>query len=263
MANCVSTIRLETGVFVPCGKCYECIRTRYNSWAFRLKKEYDRSLSAVFLTLTYEDGKVPLSKNGELTLRKSDLQKFFKRLRKLNKEKLKYYAVGEYGGITKRPHYHAILFNADVETIAKAWALDDEKIGEIHVGDVTEASIGYTLKYIQSGKFKPEYELDDRDPHFAVMSKRLGDNYLTENMKKWHLADLKNRYYAPGKDGKKVPLSRYYKDKLFTPLDKQIVQNHLLRENLKPINLEDVQKNALIAIEKHKKFYRNPKNSKI
>ena len=31
-----------------------------------------------------------------------------------NTTPLKYYAVGEYGGQTKRPHYHIVIFNADL-----------------------------------------------------------------------------------------------------------------------------------------------------
>ena len=48
-------------------------------------------------------------------LRKTDLQLFLKRLRyyvtkRLPKEKVRYYAVGEYGPVHFRPHYHLLLF---------------------------------------------------------------------------------------------------------------------------------------------------------
>jgi len=60
-----------------------------------------------FVTLTYRNDSLPVGH----TLVKDDLQRFFKRLRKsIYPNKLRYYAVGEYGGQTSRPHYHAIIF---------------------------------------------------------------------------------------------------------------------------------------------------------
>ena len=89
----------------PCGKCPPCMRRRVSGWSFRLVKHGEQSNSALFVTLTYEDEKIPISKNGLQTLDKTDLQKFFKRLRKLTHEKISYYAVGEYGDKTQRPRY--------------------------------------------------------------------------------------------------------------------------------------------------------------
>ena len=48
-------------------------------------------------------------------LRKTDLQLFFKRLRyyvskQCPSEKVRYFAVGEYGPVHFRPHYHILLF---------------------------------------------------------------------------------------------------------------------------------------------------------
>lgn len=58
-----------------------------------------------FLTLTYRD---PAPER----LEKEDLQRFFKRLRKAV-GKLRYFACGEYGERTKRPHFHALIFGHD------------------------------------------------------------------------------------------------------------------------------------------------------
>lgn len=59
---------------------------------------------------------------------KSDLQKFFKRFRKLfayafPETIFKYFAVGEYGSQTFRPHYHIALFVSDVLPFAKLSSL--------------------------------------------------------------------------------------------------------------------------------------------
>jgi hypothetical protein len=219
MAECLTPFYVKDRhtkdqVPVPCGKCPVCSARRISGWSFRLMKEGERSSSSFFVTLTYDTNHVPITKTGYMSLSKEHLQKYFKRLRKLNDEKLKYYAVGEYGGKTMRPHYHIILFNAKLETVLKAWALDGKYFGDYHVGKVTEASIGYTMKYISKSKKIPQHKNDDRLPEFALMSKRMGDNYLTDLMVKWHKLDIGNRMYCNLKDGKKIAMPRYYKQKL-------------------------------------------------
>ena len=111
-------------------------------------KQGDISYTAYFVTLTYNTEKVPITRNGFMSLHKKDLQDYFKRLRKISSLKLKYYAVGEYGSKKMRPHYHLILFNAMPENIISAWRLNGLEIGTVHIGTVNEASIGYTLKYM-------------------------------------------------------------------------------------------------------------------
>lgn len=166
---------------VPCGKCYNCKRRRASSWSVRLMKEYERSTSGYFITLTYDTKFVDITDKGFMTLNKKHLQDFFKRLRQWHEKdgiSLKYYAVGEYGGKSYRPHYHIILFNANVDYIEKSWAKSTNKklklsvsLGQIHYGTLTEASVGYTLKYICKSKRIPLHANDDRIPEFSLMSK--------------------------------------------------------------------------------------------
>jgi hypothetical protein len=208
---------VETGYMpFPCGKCPACIRRRVSGWAFRLNKQSEQSNSAHFVTLTYNDEHIKKTKNGFETLVKKDVQDFFKRLRKLTKQKISYYAVGEYGDLGERPHYHIILFNANPKIVENAWKLNDITLGNVHFGDVGDASVGYTLKYISKDKKIPQFNGDDRQKEFALMSKGLGAGYLTENMVKWHTkGNIENKVYLPLKDGKKAAMPRYYKDKLY------------------------------------------------
>jgi len=219
---------------VPCGKCYNCKRRRTSSWSVRLIKEGERSISAHFLTLTYNTDSVPISDNGFMTLNKSDLQKFFKRLRKWhgkNTTPLKYYAVGEYGGQTKRPHYHIVIFNANLEHFERSWSIDLKPLGQIHIGTITEASIGYTLKYICKESQIPMHKNDDRQKEFALMSKGLGSNYLTEKMLTWHKNKPEERVFVPLKDGKKAPLPRYYKQKIYDEFEKEKIAYHYQKKS--------------------------------
>lgn len=221
-------------VTAACGKCPECRTRRASAWSFRLRHEERISQSSYFITLTYDTLFVPITPKNKMALCKRDVQLFIKRLRKSHTHQdvpIKYYAVGEYGGRTWRPHYHLIVFNADirkmcnrtdtlklrqsqfdgqVEVSIKQW-----KHGHITVGQVNPASVGYTLKYICKPKKVPQYKGDDRQPEFSLMSKKLGASYLTPNMVKYHLADPCNRMYCSVEDGVKLSMPRYYKDKLY------------------------------------------------
>lgn len=154
-------------------------------------QEEKQSISSHFLTLTYDTCHVPISKNGFMELSKDDIQKFFKRLRKKHASTnaysydsegnitnpIRYYTVGEYGGKTKRPHYHIILFNAKLELLQPSW----DK-GQIHYGIVTGASVGYTLKYMMKPPTRPMHKNDDRIREFSLMSKGLA---ATISQKTW------------------------------------------------------------------------------
>lgn len=156
---------------------------RANQWIFRIQQEMKSAISAHFITLTYSDNNVPVTSNVDfegtiqtvMTLQKRDVQLFMKRLRDKQSNscaKIKYYCAGEYGGRTRRPHYHIILLNAEtVPSIQNSWLL-----GDIYFGEVTPQSIAYTAKYLQKGTItqndKYTFEIDTREKEFSLMSKK-------------------------------------------------------------------------------------------
>lgn len=226
---CFKPIKKKDGSSVPCNRCPKCKARRVSSWSFRLMQELksSKTTSAHFITLTYDNDSLCCTKNGYPDLRKRHLQLFFKRLRKAQgHDGIKYYAVGEYGGVTHRPHYHIILFNAELSLIQDAWSntWTERHAGSFHRGDVEPASIGYTLKYIQKNKKKFRIsEDDDRTPEFAVMSKGLGIDYLSEQMAQWHADDIINRMYCTLDGGVKIPMPRYYKEKIYFEMEKAAI----------------------------------------
>lgn len=213
---------------IPCGRCPECTARRTSAWSFRLITHEKTTITAQFVTLTYDTDNVPITNKGFMNLSKVDLQLFFKRLREHPKNKelfkqgypIKYYAAGEYGTKSFRPHYHIILFNAQIETIAPSW-----NKGDVHYGEVTGASIGYTLKYISKPSKIPLHQNDDRLKEFSLMSKKLGSNYLTKQMVQWHKNDLVNRMYVTI-DEKKITMPRYYKDKIYQDHERNEIKYH-------------------------------------
>lgn len=270
MGRCITPFTVKdklTGdsIPVPCGKCPECFARRISGWSFRLMQQDKVSLSSHFITLTYATEHLPISKNGFPTLTKGqqgDLTLFFKRLRKAHdvlykklrvpkqsRRPIKYYACGEYGTQRARPHYHVLVFDCFTELIQPSW-----QKGQVHYGFISEASVGYTLKYMCKPTKVPLHNRDDRQKEFSVMSKGLGINYLSENMQAWHRRDLEGRQYCPLPDGKKIAMPRYYRNKLYTEMEMKRLQfiASLREEDINPMNSRDLAEAHMAAF---KQFY--------
>ena len=167
-------------ITVPCGKCIAC-RIRYASgWALRCLMEYHAcGRRGVFLTLTHDDEHCPFD------LSKRALQLFLKRFRK-TVGRIRYLAVGEYGGEFGRPHYHILVFGLDefhplfkmfrpcVGQRGLRGRLADWPDGFVHLGYVEDRSCMYVCKY--AIKDVPENQLHEQQP-FMLMSRRPGLGY--------------------------------------------------------------------------------------
>lgn len=213
-------------IMVPCGNCAFCLASRRSDWALRLEYEQRRHIGSKFVTLTYANAHL-VWHAGNSQLHKPHLQEFFKNLRGRGaRRKVRYFAVGEYGSKTFRPHYHVILFGDIAEDVVrKSW-----KYGLVHIGSVTSASIMYCLGYVVNGR---EWKMrKGRVRPFATMSRRpgLGVNYLTPAMVDWHKSGRKN--YAV-LNGVKRRLPRYYKEKIFSKIDRVRIAVRDAKEHFK------------------------------
>ena len=176
----------ETGIpiSVPCGRCAGCRLEHSRQWAVRCMQEKRMHTRSAFITLTYDNNNLP---SGG-TLVKRDLQLFMKRLRKTHGTGIPFFACGEYGEKTNRPHYHVLLLNSDFtdkrliksgseynlyasNDLSKLWTM-----GHHAVGDVTFESAAYVARYCMkkiTGKLAADH-YKGRQPEFIVMSRRPG-----------------------------------------------------------------------------------------
>lgn len=146
-----------------CGQCLPCRINRRRLWTARLLLESSIHDHSSFLTLTYDDDSCP----SELI--PDHYQKWLKRLRKVS-PKISYYLVGEYGGRTFRPHFHAAVFG--LRTKSGVLPGDEMKwpYGHVYSNEVNEHTLGYCAKHITKITVRPE--LDGLRPEFARMSRR-------------------------------------------------------------------------------------------
>jgi len=138
----------------PCGDCLPCRIKRRRIWTHRILLEATQHSNNAFVTLTYDATNLP--QNGSLI--PSDLTNYIKKLR--HKYRFRYFAVGEYGERTLRPHYHLALFGAPTcergqtdlkrttccqhcETHKKTWAK-----GAIQLARLEPESSAYIAGYV-------------------------------------------------------------------------------------------------------------------
>lgn len=212
---------------VPCGKCAFCLSNKRSSWMFRIWHEMrTQEYPGYFLTLTYDEKHVKRVTDGSLSLRFKDVQLYLKRIRK-GKFYAKYICVGEYGGQTRRPHYHMLLWSdcspAELQALWKS-SKDNTPLGAVHFGSLSMQSAMYTLKYIIQPKQK---SIDGIEKTRAQFSKGLGLNYLTNAVYEYHTMDYDDPVLFSVIDGRKVSLPRYYRSKIFTKYQLGEVRWHL------------------------------------
>lgn len=171
-------------LYLPCGQCIGCRLEYSRQWAIRCMHEAQMYEKNCFITLTYEDSKLPY--NGSLDVK--EWQGFMKRLRKKYGAGIRFYHCGEYGEKLGRCHYHGLLFNHDFED-KKLWSEKDgnrlytsEDLSRLWtkgfstVGDVTFKSASYVARYVMkkvNGKEK-ENHYKGLKPEYTTMSRRPG-----------------------------------------------------------------------------------------
>lgn len=193
-------------LMIPCGQCIGC-RIQYSrQWANRCMMELQYHDSAYFVTLTYDDAHVPTSwytdpDTGEafesMTLCKRDLQLFMKRLRKrFSSDHIRFFACGEYGSQTYRPHYHLIIFGLHLpdltlykrstqdfayynsEKLSSCWRdSSGVQIGHVVVADVSWETCAYVARYVTKklkGKDAVFYQCHNITSPFTQMSRKPG-----------------------------------------------------------------------------------------
>lgn len=223
--QCVKPITLpENGLRVPCGKCIACRLQRSREWTVRMLHERSAHEYACFITLTYDEEHCP--KNN--TLRKKDLQLFFKKLRKsIHPRKIRYYACGEYGEKRGRPHYHAVLFG--IHPGEKKLIQDNWLHGSIHVGNAEYDSMmyvaGYVMKKYTGPMAQSEYIEKGIEPVFQTCSLGIGKDWMYAN------EEYLRQNLGCTVHGAPVGLPRYYRKKL--EIDAEAIQSRAEQEQVK------------------------------
>lgn len=195
---------------VPCGKCIACRLQHGRKWSARLLETLNNSFNNYFLTLTYsDDDLIKLFNIGDNIpeLNPDHLDDFLNRikvkLRAAHEKQLrhsgcdtkiahklskypKYYAVGDYGETTFRPHYHVLLFNC-VISHEELYQLvyDTFDYGLLHdVRPMLPEHCSYAVKYVATYSPQFKYAVDNNLelPFYRSSRGLIPDNQRLSNL---------------------------------------------------------------------------------
>lgn len=223
---CKSPNMLADGTLVGCRNCLQCMSRAVDDWSGRCIAESKTATAPFFISLTYgrdENDNPDHIRASVLTY--SDVQKYFKKLRKRRKVDGKwvsypcrYFCVGEYGSTKGRAHWHLLVFwlgavpPHEPSTRAKPIRFNEahwdhgfstwEPLGES--GENTAAAVRYCCKYINKDIGKAERQ------GLLRMSKKplLGADWLHQRAAQFVKQGLapQDLFYSfhdvPGKDGR-------------------------------------------------------------
>lgn len=237
---------------LPCGKCIGCRIDRSRQWAVRCMHEAQMHPANCFLTLTYDEKKLP----DDYSISLDHYQKFLKRLRISVAQPLRFFGCAEYGSEEGahpfQPHYHFLIFNyrpTDLklqsrkkniplytsEHIQKLWKYGYSTVGEVNYQTAAYCA-RYVIKKIGGDKAAEHYtrvhpvtgKISQVKPEFATQSRRpgLGASWLAE-----FKADIYPSDFVVV-DGKKHPIPKFYTRQL-----QEEEQTRLKRERNKSARL--------------------------
>ena len=264
---------ISYGQAYGCGQCLPCRIRRRRLWTHRMLLEALDHSDSCFLTLTYSDENLPIlgskkrgiSSNTSLpshgNLNPRDLQLWLKRFRKaISPSKMRFYAVGEYGDESYRPHYHAAIFGyprcsqGNTQTPLRrrpassapvgydpgrptccahcALVYDTWGLGRIFVGSLETHSAQYIAQYTTKKLTAPDDTRLKRGnqwlhPEFARMSRRpgIGSNMMAnvaEVLLKLDLETSESDVPVTLRHGSdEYPLGRYLRQQLRMQLGKE------------------------------------------
>lgn len=207
-------------VTAACGKCLECRKQKQREWLVRMSEELRHYPNAYFMTLTFSEEKLEKYKklcNSEdpNTIATKAIHLMLERCRRKLKHSVKHWFITELGhNGTERMHLHGLVWGIGMDKLVE----EKWQNGIVYTGTfVNEKTINYITKYIT--------KTDECHKEFIgqiLCSPGIGRGYTQR-------ADANKHVYKKGetietyrlKNGAKINLPTYYKNKLFTEEERE------------------------------------------
>ena len=247
-------------LYIPakCGNCIECRKEKQREWRVRLEEEL-RSNFGYFTTLTVSpEGIKEIEKQTGLNWEENPneiatkaIRLFLERVRKDTGKSVKHWCVTELGEKKDRIHLHGIFFGQKTaELIRKHW-----KYGFVFIGDYCNSrSVNYMTKYM--------LKVDIKHPTFkqiVLASSGIGAGYMDRLDYLWQKQNYRTINVATYtfRNGTKMAMPKYYKNKIFTEKEKEVMWINNLNRGLLWIYGEKVKANDFQTIKNLRKYWQD------
>lgn len=247
-------------LYIPtkCGCCIECRKEKQREWRVRLEEEL-RSNFGYFTTLTISpEGLKEIEEKSGLKWEENPneiatkgLRLFLERVRKDIGKSIKHWCVTELGEKNDRIHLHGIFFGQKTaELIRKHW-----KYGFVFIGGYCNSkSVNYMTKYMLKVDIKhPEFK------QIVLASAGIGAGYINRLDYLWQKQNYKNINVATYtfKNGTKMAMPKYYKNKIFTDKEREKMWINNLNRGLLWIYGEKVKADDWKTIDNLREYWQN------
>lgn len=208
---------------VPCGKCEECVKNKIMSFQIRSYYEFKHCVEhcggkVFYYTLTFNNKHIPkVTFSNRLNCVSYSFPVFdkkftdnFKRnfkncMKRRNLDyDVKFFIVSEYGGNTRRPHHHVLIFiygsispYTVLDIVTHSWIKEDGKFNSVPLGNVmpgdnlgvvnSSSAILYVSKYVAKSE---SYDDVLKKVRKAYMTSQDYYNYCSTSFKGYQPVDL-------------------------------------------------------------------------
>lgn len=216
-------------VAIGCGKCLECMQQKANSWRIRLMEELKVNYGT-FVTLTFSNecleyicAQYKINETNAAAAKAVRL--FLERYRKKYKRSCRHFLITELGhDNTERIHLHGIIFEKMTQDeLHSLWSY-----GWVYRGKYcNEKTINYVMKYV----LKIDTDHKNYVPQI-LCSPGIGKNYVTriKNFGTHNFAGKDTKDFYRLRNGTKLALPIYYRNKLFTEEQREELWIHRIEQ---------------------------------
>jgi len=253
-------------VAIGCQKCMECRKQKQREWQVRLQEEIRADKRGKFVTMTFSDEslnkiqrkvekkrkkawkelEVMIGKKKKYTpltgyeldneIATYAVRKFLERWRSKHKTSVKHWLVTELGQTnTERLHIHGIIWtDKSQDEVTKRWKYGNVNKMEQNwsINYCTERTVNYIVKYIS----KPDQLHKEYNPKILT-SAGIGKKYIERpdsKLNKFNGEKTDEMYRT--RQGLKLPLPIYYRNKIYTEEQKEQLWIQLLDKEKRYIN---------------------------
>ena len=243
------------GVPIGCGRCMECMKKKKRDWQIRLLEDIKTNKNGIFVTLTFSNESIvklkrKVQKKHGKGLEAYELDNqiatlaarlFNERWRKTNKKAIRHWLVTELGhNGTENIHMHGIVWtNKPIQEIKEKWSYGyvyPNSTYEVQENFVNEKTVNYITKYISKQDLKhKEYK------PIVLTSSGIGKNYTNRlDAQKNKYKPLETNATYKTNTGHKMALPIYYRNKIYTDEERELLWIEMLNKNKRYICGEEI-----------------------